>query len=421
MTRNTIKCYLLASLLVATGVAANAQTQAVKSHTAPHKRAAVAKASGHFLLMSDIHFDPFSNPEIVPQLVSTDISGWRSLFESSGNNSYGAYHSDTYFELFKSGLEAMRAANNKPDMIIINGDFLCHSFLNQFNASGLPTNDSIDPFIRKTAAFVFSMINEYFPNTPVLPVLGNNDSYCGDYAVQCPGPFLNFFASECIPALHDMKRYDFTGTFQKGGYYKVVMPWDTSEVFIGLNTIPFSPKYQNGCDANFQTDPNAGWDEFSWLRSTLAACASGGKKVWLSYHIPPGMDIYASIKYGATGMWGGAYNDSFIALMNQYSNIIKANFAGHTHMDEFRLVCNNSSQAVSFVHVTPAISPVFGNDPAFQEVAWDPKLMELRDIVTYKFKGFDIFGNNKWSPEYDFDTTYNVPGIDAKVMVPPPQ
>ena len=372
---------------------------------------------GKLLIMSDIHFNPFCDPGIVNTLVQTDYTGWQSLFESSGDTSFGNYGADTYYRLFKSGLQAMQSRNGHPDMIIINGDFLCHDFGTTFSLqTGIQSQDSINSFIRKTTSFVCMMLRQYFPNAPVLPVLGNNDDYCGDYRIQRAGPFLSFFATQFQPMLHLMQSRNFTTTFSKGGYYMATMPWDSTQVFIGLNSIFFSPKYANACNPTDTVD--AGWEQFAWLRSTLTTCAAQGKKVWLSFHIPPGIDVYSSNNMGgpcesnAVGMWKEAYNDSFIALVNQFSSTITTSMAGHTHMDDFRLL-GTGNMVTSFIHITPAVSPIFGNNPSFQEITWDTHRMQFLNSVTYQFNGIGSPGKSNWEPEYDYAKTYGVTAIDA--------
>jgi len=371
--------------------------------------------TGKFLIISDIHFNPFCYPDVVQQLTKTNYTGWQSVFESSTNKTYGNYSADTYYELFISGLKAMQAQNPHPDMIIINGDFLSHEFGSAYvNTTHDFSQDSLKPFINNTISFVFMMLEKHFPNTPVLPVLGNNDDYCGDYHIQPNGDFLSFFGKQVQPLLDDMVQYDFMNTFSKGGYYKVSMPWDSTNVFIALNTIFYSNSYSN-CNASDTSNP--GWEEMAWLEKTLARCAARGQKVWLSYHIPPGMDIYKSSKMpcgtGAEGMWRQDYNDAFIALVNKYRRTIKGNFAGHTHMDEFRLF-SDSNGTTSYIHITPAISPLFGNNPAFVEVTWKPDRMRLLNSVTYRFGGLEPGGSDTWKAEYNYGQTYGIKSITTK-------
>lgn len=386
----------------------------------PGEAAPPAKASGKLLIMSDIHFFPFYDTTIFKALCQSDYTKWQSIFESSANTSYGHYHQDAYYLLLKSTLSEMNARNKHPDMIIINGDFLCHEFESYYYSASKGTNkDSMELFIRKTISFVFLMIKEHFPDTPVLPVLGNNDDYCGDYHVQPSGPFLKFFAPKSQALLSHVSSKDFIQTFSKGGYYQASMPWDSNQVFIGINSVFFSTSYSDACNPSDIANP--GNEQMQWLKQRLAACAAKGKKVWLSCHIPPGINVYPSA--GGQGpcvniiqtMWKSSYNEQYLALVNQYSKTIVAGMAGHTHMDDFRLLGTDKA-VTSFIHITPAVSPIFYNNPAFQEVTWDPASMKLINSVTYRFNGIETTGNNTWTEEYNYAGTYGVASLDAQSL-----
>ncbi len=381
---------------------------------------APVKPSGKLLIMSDIHFNPFCDLTLIKSLCASDYTKWKGIFESSADSSYGKYSSDTYYRLFKSTMKAMRLRNSKPDMIIINGDFLCHDFQSNYAMyTGIQNPDSMQSFLRKTINFVCMMLRENFPGTPVLPVLGNNDDYCGDYNIQPSGAFLKFFSANVQPMLYKFQSRDFTKTFSRGGYYQASMPWDSNQVFIGINSVFFSSNYYNACNPGDTVD--AGREQLQWLSQTLAQCAAKGKKVWLSCHIPPGINVYSSS--GGSGpctkptatMWKNTYNQQYLALINKYSRIIMAGMAGHTHMDDFR-VLGTDSTPTSFIHITPAVSPIFGNNPAFQEITWDPRAMRFLNSVTYRFNGIQTSGKNNWNEEYNYAKTYGITSMNAQTL-----
>lgn len=382
--------------------------------------APVVRASGKLLIMSDIHFNPFCDPGLMKALTRSDYTKWKGIFESSKDSSYGQYSQDTYYRLLKSTLLAMSARNKKPDMIIINGDFLCHEFQSKYAMyTGIQSRDSMETFMRKTVSFVCLMLNRHFPGTTILPVLGNNDDYCGDYNIQPSGAFLKFFASATQATLYKFPSPDFMDTFSKGGYYQASMPWDSGQVFIGINSVFFSSNYVNACNPSDTSDP--GRQQLQWLKQRLARCAATGKKVWLSCHIPPGINVYSSSRGSGpcvsptVTMWKSNYNREYLALINQYSSIIMAGMAGHTHMDDFR-VLGTDSAATSFIHITPAVSPIFGNNPAFQEISWNPRSMRFLNSVTYRFNGIEAPGKNNWNEEYNYSKTYGTTLLNAQTL-----
>ncbi|MGB6725442.1 MAG: hypothetical protein WBE74_06025, partial [Terracidiphilus sp.] len=93
-------------------------------------------------------------------------------------------------------------------------------------------------------------------------------------------------------------------------------------------------------------------------------------KVWLLMHAPPGAvesataaspnDTNGQIA-AATMMWTDNNQEQFMGIIEQYPGVIAMTLAGHTHMDEFRLISPGVALAV-----TAGISPYFGNNPAYK-------------------------------------------------------
>ncbi len=76
-------------------------------------------------------------------------------------------------------------------------------------------------------------------------------------------------------------------------------------------------------------------------------------------------------------------------------------------MDHFRLIFDKSHNPLAYVHITPAISPEFGNNPGFQVLTYDAGSFSVADFDTYYYDGA------AWREEYDFDTTYGKAAYDA--------
>lgn len=371
----------------------------------------------YFLSASDIHFNPFFDPSLMSKLINADYTGWEAIFESSAIQQPNGYGSDANYPLLKSALRAMQQQNSAPSFIIISGDFLCHDF--QANYSKYADSGSVQTFTAKTIQFLAWMLNKYFPQTVVLPVLGNNDSYCGDYMVEPNSPFLLMFARAWAPLLRNKNKAAdsiFVAQFSKGGYYTHPFPGKVRGNLILLNTVFFSAKYYNAC-GNTRDDP--GSDELQWLKEMLEDNHLRNEVVWMVYHIPPGVDVHATLhNYGdcqsnITLMWRDNYNNRFLDLIQQFSSLVRTNLAGHTHMDDFRVIYQNKLP-ISFIHITPAISPRFANNPGFQLISYHHRLLQLMNAKTFYLS---INKNaNTWTPEYNFQLTYNVAGINASSL-----
>jgi sphingomyelin phosphodiesterase acid-like 3 len=367
------------------------------------------------LSVSDIHFNPFYDPSLMDSLVTTDYRSWEAIFQSSKVAPNG-YSSDANYPLLRSAFTAMQKQDAHPGFIIISGDFLCHEFQSKYAAYAGSYPDSLQSFTAKTIRFVAWLLNKYFPTTIVLPVLGNNDSDCGDYKVQPGGWFLGMFARAWVSLQRNGSAAadsSFVTQFSKGGYYTYPFRNGTNARLLMLNTVFFSTGYANSC-GNPGADP-AG-DELNWLDSVMNTGKLKRQSVWMVYHIPPGINVYSSVNgsgscdSNSTLMWQEPYNSRFLGLVRQHAPRIKAALAGHTHMDDFRVIYTDSIP-VSFIHITPAISPLFGNNPGFQRITYNSRTPGLQNAETFYLNAGTP--GSMWTPEYNFQKTYGVSAINA--------
>ncbi len=406
MTR--IKFFLLAFVFVQlSGMAAFAQAKRPSSK------------QPEFISTSDIHFNPFYDGSLVLSLMVTDYTKWDSIFKLSPSKAISEDGADANYALFVSALGAMRKTNPKPQYIIVTGDFLAHNFTGKL-VNQVPDTSLQKAFINNTIRFTAYMFNKYFPNTVILPVLGNNDSYCGDYDMSPQNPFLNMFAKAWVPLQrNNSKAKDsmFVAQFSRGGYYSFTPKGDPGHKLLMLNTIFFSRKYMNTCEGGDTSTTSGGINEMKWLENELQANATLGakaNKLWLAYHIPPGIDVYGSTRPGIVSpMWDSGYNRRFLGFLNTYSANITANFAGHTHMDDFRVLYNAEKKPVSFVRITPSISRSNGNYPGFQVFSYSTGGYALTNYKTYYLNATTTDSATAWALEYDFGQQYGISGINA--------
>jgi len=368
-----------------------------------------AVQQSNIISVSDVHFNPYFDPSLMTKLIKADYKQWKAIFDSSAIKQPNTYNSDSNYPLFKSALITMKQQNPSPNFMVITGDFLCHSFQSSFATNAPSYPDSLNSFTAKTIQFVALMFNQYFPKTIILPVLGNNDSYCGDYAVEANGPFLSMFAKAWVPLQRNgspVLDQAFINTFSKGGYYTYSFRNGSGRKMVMLNTVFFSPKYTS---CGLQTGNPAG-TELNWLSNVLKQSKQQNSKIWMAMHIPPGIDVYSSTKGPVTTMWADSCSQTFISLITKYAPIIKAGFCGHTHMDDFRVLYNSAGVPVSFFHISPAISPLFYNNPGFQLLSYNKATFSLTDIKTY-YLNVNTTGK-AWALEYDYQKTYGVTGIN---------
>jgi hypothetical protein len=360
-----------------------------------------------FLSVSDVHFNPFADPAIVPKLEAADVPEWEAILASSTVTAFSTYGSDINDPLFRSAVAEMRKQLPSPAFVLISGDFLAHDFEKNYQQYATDKSKAAySAFVTKTNAYIASVFRGAYPGVRIYPALGNNDSDCGDYAVAPDGAFLANFRDVWNGAV-DSRSFD--RRFPTGGYYHADVPALYGVRIIALNTNFFSTHYENPCGT---PGPDPGLQELMWLDAELQLARERGKRVWLLFHIPPGMDVYDSVTYGGTcpgikaeTFWKDEYLQKYLRITSAHRQTIAGSFAGHTHQDEFRIASRD------FIHITPSVTPIFGNNPAFE-------IVEVRrngDIAGYTAWHLPNV-TLPWVREYSFDEAYGKTKYDTATL-----
>ena len=372
-------------------------------HGSLQSTAQSAAPAGRALLISDIHLDPLADPSIVKQLIAAPVTQWLSIFQSSRQRSLSTYGSDSNYFLFSSALNAA-AAQGPFDYIVFTGDALRHRFEAAFLSAGGAASE-FPAFAAKTEQFVVQELQREF-RAPVLAAIGNNDSDCGDYRISPNSSFLAGLANQ-LTVLTESPEAKIT--FRFGGFFSIPHPAIATQDIIVLNSVFWSSSYSS-CGSSIGDPGSAELDWLSWKLYTAKILHRG---VVLIMHIPPGMNTFNSsqgqdCKTGAP-FWLDRYSMRFSELMQTYSDVVQLTFAGHTHMDDFR-VLNTGTPSVP-VRITLAISPIFHNNPAFSVLSYDLRTAAVSDITTY----FISLSSQtpQWAKEYQFSTAYGMGAFNA--------
>jgi hypothetical protein len=176
-------------------------------------------------------------------------------------------------------------------------------------------------------------------------------------------------------------------------------------------------------------------DLLKWLQSNLAAARQANQRVWLMFHIPPGIDGYATThkfagqpETGASSagtscadsivpMWVPTWTEQFDRLLDSYHDVVLAGFAGHTHMDDFRLI-NSAGVNRAFVLIDPAISPIFDQNPAFRIVSFrsDGSLADQSTYYLTNLRQASSKVRGRWKKEYTFTRKWRQPRLDLSSL-----
>jgi sphingomyelin phosphodiesterase acid-like 3 len=373
-----------------------------------------AQPASKFIWLSDLHFDSTADPKLIDALAEASVDEWSRILTSSPSGRFSAFGEDTNWALLSSSLAAIRQTAPNVKFTVVTGDILAHRFREKFQNMAKNNDDaSFRRFATKTMQFIAAQLGTIAPGKPVLFTLGNNDSDCGDYELQPNGAFLRDGSAVIAQLLGPLTDQTSADDWTALGSYSVPHPSLRHHRVIALNSVYFSPTYQNAC-SDIDDDPAR--KEMRWLRSELAKARDHNDKVWLIFHIPPGIDGYATARAKQNGpdkaafMWKPVYTEAFRKLLKRYHKTITVSLAGHEHMDDFRLITN------SLVLMTPALSPIFRQNPAFRVVSFRPD-GALSNGTTYYLSNLDEVLNGipaEWKVEYSFTSTWGLSALDFK-------
>jgi sphingomyelin phosphodiesterase acid-like 3 len=263
--------------------------------------------------------------------------------------------------------------------------------------------------------FVSDRLQEAFPETPVYGTLGNADSICGDYMIA-PGEALLAAVGKAWAATsaHPGAFAD----FGIGGFYVVPHPKVPERDLIVLNNVFWSVNYDDRCNPA-GGDPGAA--QLAWLEWTLYRTKLRGRTASLLFHIPPGIDSFnaahgkGTCRANVTPYLKDAYAAPFLALLEQYRDVLHGSYSGHTHMDSFRVVATAAGEPILLTHITPAVSPIYQNNPAFGLVLYDRASGALIDYATVYLTNLETAGRGeaaKWAVEYTLGGAYGYTPYD---------
>lgn len=395
------------------------------SATLPSGSTPAAAGQGRFLVLSDVHFNPYE-PELFERLKQAKVEKWPEILAAAPTQGQ-KLGSDSSYALVRSVVDDAARRVPDPDFILCPGDFLAHNWQETFDrlAHGVRSQqpEVFRQFTMNSVALIVAELRQRFPGVPILPAVGNEDSFCQDYGLEPGGEFLRDFAQAWRPLLHlpAEQQQAFERTFRRGGYYDVPLPRTPGHRLIVLNSVFFSTEYFDACQ---QPHQQRSGEQLAWLAQRLRAAEEANQRVWLLMHIPPGIDVYDTAKRLAKNepvqtFWHNEYASEFLKLADRYRRTLQWAFAGHTHMDDFRAPLVAGQVAVPF-KLVPAVSPVFGNNPAYQAYTYRRDDGQIEDYQAYYLplagqRDSDMLP--AWRPEYSFRQAYEAGPLTAESLV----
>lgn len=247
----------------------------------------------------------------------------------------------------------------KPDIIIWTGDNPPHN----------PWNNNREEAYEITGVFVDLLYKKYKFQGAVYPALGNHEEYITDqydpFNMERELGFLKNMGDLFRQWLSDQEYEQFIQT----GYYTSKYK-DSSLRVISFNC--FLCDTMNFFLIKNPTDPG---NQIEWMEKVLREAEKNGEYVFIAGHIPPGDSTFLS-----------ECSKRYNALIDRFSNIIRGQFFGHSHYDEFRVIPEyfNNNNIAGVVLTAPSLTSYSWQNPSFRVFDVDYSTLILKDFVQYR-------------------------------------
>ncbi|HWF40263.1 MAG TPA: hypothetical protein VG322_17190 [Candidatus Acidoferrales bacterium] len=403
-----------ALLLVFFGFGAVKLNSLAPGPRATRPQISLGPGEGAFLILSDVHFDPFTgtDPHVLQQLLEAPADRWSSIFASQPNQPPAPDGSDTNYALFSSALDASRNSGVHYGYVLMPGDFLGHNFQQKYRHYAHPDGSGYEEFVLKTMTFVSRSIQQAFPSLPVYFAFGNNDSVIDDYAPQ-GASLLAAMDKEwkTLPRQPSAKK-----DFLASGYYVVPHPTVPDFDFIVLNTAPWS---SHASPVPFGDADTA---ELTWFSAQLDRTRLAHHSAALLMHIPPGIDGSASSNPGQcatpTFFFKKSVEDSFLSIVAAHKDVLRDSYAGHIHIDNFRVLSDQQGMPYFQTHIAPAVSRDHHTPPGFDIGVYDKKSGAMVDYAAdYEHDIPSADGTQAaWKIAYDFREESHFPNYSPSSL-----
>ena len=288
------------------------------------------------------------------------------------------YWSDPNLALLESALREMHRVAPHPPVIVMAGDFLDH---------GYHPRRAVSTLVELAHRF-----NALFPHAQFVMALGNEDAGCGDYSVAPNSAFLHSVAQAWAPLVNrNGAAPDFVRTFSRDGFYTARLPLKGVRAVV-IDNAYWSPFYRNPCGRGDPTPQ-------SLAEVATALAPSKTERRWLIMHIPPGIDasstIYRAHHLAIVPFLRPDPREAIVALIEDPARQVELVVSAHIHRFAYRIVGAGTGAPVPLL-VSPAISPIFGNNPSFlsADVATDGRVRNFEEHSLDRGTWRDIGGTS---------------------------
>jgi sphingomyelin phosphodiesterase len=270
------------------------------------------------------------------------------------------------------------------DMIVWTGDNIAHDIWNQTQEKQTLNTYNITEDILN-----------YFPNTPVYPMFGNHEPYPADQfdTTGNASSWLTEQLSDMWRPWLDDKALE---TFRNFSYYAM----ENKE--LNVKVIALDTQACDTTDFYLIRDPSDPMHQLEWLRNELYESEAKNQKVFLLGHIPPGDG-------GCYDQWSSRLR----ALVDRFTNTVRAQFFGHTHHDHFNIFRSFADDTpVGIALMAPAFTTYSYIKPSFRIIEVDAETHVPVNYYQYRLD-LDKWNKNttgpiEWDLAYSFLEEYDL-------------
>jgi len=377
-------------------------------------------------VINDLHLDPFYDPSVESDRDCRGLNPFKLKGLDSTNDlaPFGRYGCDVSPTLINILFAKLKELSGHIDVLLVSGDFTGHDI-----AAKRGKADENYIMLKSVISSCFAQyIDPSFSKTIIIPTIGNNDAkfhyefpQTGEEADEYYGFLYDLWWNEIGANPEYSKKDEVKETFMKGGFYR----YDHSDKisFLALNSLYWSEK-------NEKFSSSISHSQLDWLEEQLRD-AEDSRQFIINMHIFPGM-----YNPGARQrFWLDEFTNRFDDIMLQYGHKVILFNGAHVHIADVRaswvedygsvqdlLKDERSTKRAYFANfVSPAISPVYLNNPGFSMFDIEEDEMKVHNITahfleldrTFQSKGHEVvfhsidfaeeFGIDEWSPQTILD------------------
>lgn len=365
------------------------------------------------MMLSDLHFDPLHDPAKAERLAAAPVEEWDGILKEPDAPGQaegfaalqGECHArgvDPDYALMTASLNAAKAQSAGAVFVTVTGDLLVHSFDCRYEKL-LKDKAGYAAFAEKTVVYVMRSVQAAFPGVPVYVAGGNNDSACGDYRMDSPDKYFEATSKVEMAGLHDAaeaKRA--VAEYDKDGDFAVMVPGLKKTRLLVLDDIYLAVNYT---DCAGKQDASGAAAQLAWLDHELTDVKAKGEQAWVMGHIPPGLNVYATLAKGGDVCAGAKIklllsSDGLAKTLVKHEDVVRLALFAHTHFDEVRLLGGKVP-----LKMVASVSPVNGNRPTFTVASVDANTATLDDYSVFEASNTTGEGTT-WAKEYGYRETY---------------